>query len=185
MHYQRLHNHGSTESPRRTLLERFTKRYEVDVETACWNWTGASMVRGYGVIRIGRRNEGAHRASWLIHRGEIPSGAFVCHRCDNPRCVNPEHLFLGTSADNVADMDTKGRRRTVLPRLHGEQHPTSKLTEEAVLAIVTEGRAGVTMTSLAFRFGISEAQVRRILTGEHWSHLTGIEHPDAAQGRQR
>lgn len=83
-------------------------------EDGCWNWTGAIGAGGYGSFGSGYRiglPQRAHRASWTIHFGDIPDGIFVCHHCDNPPCVRPSHLFLGTVQDNHADMDAKGRRR--------------------------------------------------------------------------
>jgi len=83
----------------------FDKVHKTD---SCWNWT-ASTRNGYGAFKINGKVEGAHRVSWVLNNGEIPEGLFVCHKCDNPRCVNPEHLFLGTASDNMKDCYNKGR----------------------------------------------------------------------------
>ena len=82
-------------------------------ETGCWEWQGCTSASGYGVINVDSKNKAvvAHRVSYSIHVGPIPDGMFACHRCDNRICINPAHIFIGTAADNNADMDRKGRRR--------------------------------------------------------------------------
>src|SRR5690242_3461462 len=95
---------------RLSLADRLWSRYDV-ADSGCWIFTGSRhKTRGYGSIGLGRRSEGTietHRAAWLVTHGEIPADAFVCHRCDNPPCINPEHLFLGTVEDNNRDMRQK------------------------------------------------------------------------------
>lgn len=126
-HYHRFNLRGSTEDRpvgwgrRRHLHERFWEKVNVNAPGGCWEWTGSRTMagRGYGTIGIGGRSTLAHRVSWEIKNGPIPDGpghhgVCVLHRCDNPPCVRPDHLFLGTQKDNVEDMDTKGRRRNRL-----------------------------------------------------------------------
>jgi hypothetical protein len=119
-HYNRLRNTGTTDDGPRARIDadsRFLKNIEKTL--GCWNWTGAVNAYGYGVITVGGRigkQWKAHRYSWVYHNGTIPEsdgphGTVVMHKCDNRLCVNPDHLELGSQADNVRDMDNKGRRR--------------------------------------------------------------------------
>lgn len=186
MHYKRVRKTGTTENrvqERRPLADRFHEKYKVNDETGCWEWTGA-LTHGYGVINSGGAGKAirAHRVAYELFVGPIPNGdgyhgTCVLHRCDNPRCVNPEHLFLGTNADNVADMDAKGRRVSV-PRTgplldksgmrRGERHPMAKLTTEQVSAIRTSSMAG---TELAAQYGISKSTVSQIRLGKKWASV--------------
>ncbi len=97
--------------PSRPLIERFWEKVAKADGDGCWLWTGAIGKRwGYGTIKSGVRTRSAHRVAWELTNGPIPAGLCVCHRCDTPACVRPTHLFLGTAADNMRDMYTKGRK---------------------------------------------------------------------------
>lgn len=91
------------------LRDRIARRIDVDEVTGCWNWRAPLDREGYGCITVAKKKQRAHRVSYEVYRGEIPAGLLICHRCDNRRCVNPGHFFLGTIADNNKDMTEKGR----------------------------------------------------------------------------
>ena len=156
------------------LIERFHEKWELDKESGCWVWTASTAGKGYGQIKIPgqRRNIYAHQLSYIIHYGEIPSGMMVCHTCDNPRCVKPSHLFLGTAKDNLQDMKLKGRH------LNGAKNAKSKLTDEQVRAIHMLSREGLSQGKLGKTFGVSQGQIFRILKGYRWNHIYQEFNPD-------
>lgn len=132
----------------------------------CWEWCGTRDSHGYGVLSFGGTgHKKAHRVSWELCAGLIPDGLFVCHHCDNPSCVNPAHLFLGTPRDNYEDMVAKGRRA---PLLRGESHPNSVLTWDGVLSARAAWEAGEPQRSIADRLGVSQSSISGALTGETW-----------------
>jgi hypothetical protein len=144
--------------------------------TACWPWTGARSSkrpgRNHGMLSIGGRSVVASRVAWELARGAIPEGLCVLHRCDNPPCCNPGHLYLGTNADNVADRCA--RRRGGGWRIAGENHVEAKLTEDAVLHMRSEYAGGtVSFRELGRRHGVTSQAARYAVTGRTWSHLTG------------
>lgn len=138
----------------RLLLCFVTKVNEAP--SGCWEWQAARDARGYGRIRVNRTSPGAHRVAYRLYKGEIPDGMHVCHSCDNPACVNPDHLWLGTGADNVQDKVNKGRQNK------GMNHGNAKFTPEVVEA-VREARAkhGTAYRKLGKQFGMSEITARR------------------------
>lgn len=142
---------------------------------SCWPWTGISDPDGYGVTRMNRRKYRAHRATWELANGPIPAGMLVCHRCDNPSCCNPAHLFLGAHNDNMVDRDTKGRqpqgerhylRRDPARACRGERHPRAKLSDADARELLSRltGRYGE-QTELAAEYGVSVSLVRKMARG--------------------
>jgi HNH endonuclease len=137
------------------LRERFSSH--VQTGEACWLWTGPLNDDGYGVFHVFGKNRKAHRVAYELSIAD-PGDMCVLHRCDNPRCVRPDHLFLGTHADNMRDCAEKGRA-------------TRKLSPEQVLAIRAGAAAGASQHRLGCEFGISQSMVGRILNGKNWGHL--------------
>ncbi len=136
----------------------------------CWLWTGATMRNGYGVFHARRyRKTVAHRFSWEIHNGPIPEGLFVCHHCDNRNCVRPDHLFVGTNKDNVADMRAKGRGSNGVTR--GEAHWYAKLTEEKVRLARRLFAQGVTPLQIAQRVAVHRDTIYRVVRRKAWKHV--------------
>jgi len=136
---------------------------------ACWVWNGAKDTRGYGVLYTGSNPQNrylAHRLSYHLHKGKFPKESCVLHTCDNRPCVNPEHLFLGTIADNNRDRDKKGR----LVCAKGEKHGEAKLKREEVLLLRKIAKV-VTCRTLGAIFRISHSQAWRIHRGINWTHL--------------
>ena len=166
-------------------LSEIYNHYEVD-ENGCWNWT-RSKNKGYGVVNAMNRTFGAHRVSYELSIGPTPAGASVCHRCDNPACINPEHLWLGSHAENMADMKSKGRNSTP-PVSRGDDHwlrkypdrvpmgeqvRTSKLTAEQVTALRIDYCAGAGRAELASKYGVSPLSIHDYVSGGAWAHLLG------------
>lgn len=147
------------------LMDRFWVK--VDQSGGCWLWTARRNAGGYGTFQVGPKSVLAHRFSWEMHNGPIEAGMCVCHRCDTRACVRPDHLFLGTYADNVRDMFGKGRGR----KARGEGSGRSKVTEADVAEIFRMRAAGLTQKRIAEAVGISQTQVSKICLGVSWRHL--------------
>jgi hypothetical protein len=173
-HYQRFKKYGSTENRKWSqapLEERFWMRVDKRGPEECWEWAG-QKINGYGRISLGKKSEGsdgAHRLSWLFaNKGQsIPTGMHIMHSCDNPGCVNPSHLSIGTPKENAHDMIRKGRKRVVAPV--GEGNGKSLINAEIVRQIKqsTDSHA-----ALARRFNVSPNCIRGVRIGRTWSHVT-------------
>ena len=136
----------------------------------CWLWTGGKTSAGYGIIGVNYKSIGVHRFSYELHNGPIPPGHFVCHHCDNPACVNPDHLFLGTPQDNMDDKIAKGRAvYSHKPRASGEAHHNSKLTwaqVDEMRALYATGKHSI--ASLAARYNVTRANASFIVKWRTW-----------------
>ena len=149
-----------------TVEERFWKF--VTKTHSCWLWAGCKNRKGYGRFAVAHGNTvQAHRFAWSVRNGPAPEAMLVCHRCDTPNCVNPDHLFLGTPQDNSSDMVTKGRSKG--PSLTGERNPAAKFTKKQIQAIrrlyVSSRRS---QNELARDFGVSQSTVSRIVNFHNW-----------------
>jgi hypothetical protein len=161
---------------------RFESRIDRSVEGGCWIWVGGRFKTGYGSFSPshGKRLK-AHRVSYELACGPIPPGMFVCHHCDNPPCVNPAHLFVGTPRDNMEDARRKGRLAAgerSWSRMHPERlargvhNGNSKLGDDDIREILRSYNAGeLTQVELSARFGVGQTTISEIVRGEHWKHL--------------
>jgi hypothetical protein len=148
-----------------TLRDRFEAKYIPEPNTGCWLWTAVCTEKGYGKFRADNRKIArAHRVSYELYIGDIPKGMFVCHKCDNPGCVNPDHLFIGTAADNTNDMMKKGRGVF----LKGERHGRARFSEDDIVAIRADTRSQI---EIAKEYGVHESTISHIKTRRTWSHV--------------
>lgn len=148
----------------------------------CWEWVGTRRRDGYGVFWSGERQVRAHRFAWELQNGPVPFGLSLCHSCDNPPCVRPDHLFVGTQRENLADMTRKGRRRTRGKEQRGMRNTAAKLTDEQVAHIKGMAAAGHYQDDIAARFGITRANVSYI-TRKTWTHVEPVPYPPAVRDR--
>lgn len=151
----------------RPAIDRFNVKWRMNPLTGCWIWTAKRDADGYGAMWGGKElgkedNIQAHRVAWMLHRGSIPEGKLVCHKCDNRACVCPDHLFLGTEADNSADMVKKGRSR------RGSILGRSSITERDIPFIRNSTMKG---TELAAMFGVGTAAISCIRLRKKWKHV--------------
>lgn len=131
----------------------------------CWEWMAYKNPSGYGQTKIGGRNGKhilAHRLSWIVHYGEIKDGMHVCHKCDNPSCVNPKHLFLGTNLDNIKDRMAKGRSKAPWKGVPREKHPSCKVTDAQIFEMVMLRKSGKSISMIAPMFGITKRHISKL-----------------------
>uniref|UniRef100_A0A6H1ZB63 Putative homing endonuclease n=1 Tax=viral metagenome TaxID=1070528 RepID=A0A6H1ZB63_9ZZZZ len=157
------------------LDERFWSKVNKDTPSGCWEWTANKNNKGYGRFTVDSYagKQLAHRLAYKDAFGPIPKDGLILHSCDNPACVNPAHLRIGTHKANVADMDERGRRNP--PHLKGETNPSSKLTDIQVIEIRRAYIAGEKRESIGPRYGLSPLSVSDITSGRAWKHLLGVD----------
>lgn len=153
---------------RQTIDELFWNHVVMDDSDPdlCWKWNGKIHTRGYGIFTFRGKEQYAHRHSLSLHNGSIPDGLQALHKCDNPPCCNPRHLYAGTHLNNMADMVSRGRN------VRGEDVGTAKLTAESVaqvkLLLSVKGRS---RRSIGLLYGVSETAIRKIANGDSWAHV--------------
>lgn len=147
----------------------FWKKVTVGLPDECWEWQTGKDKDGYGVFWIDDKSIRAHRFSYKFHYGEIPDDKCVCHHCDNPSCVNPAHLFVGTNIDNIIDKQKKNRCYRPL----GEKAVHAKLTDKNVYTIRILCNDGISRKRLSVLFGICKSQIEFIVRGKAWPHVGG------------
>lgn len=169
--------------PTLPLKERLYSKIKVDPISGCWEWTGAKDKAGYGRINVGSRKdksrhcERAHRLSYTLSVGKIPDGMEVCHKCDNPSCINPDHLFVGTRQDNVDDRERKGRNVVKT----GEESKRSKLTKKDVKNARWErAHKGTSYQKLADKYGVAKKTIQNAIKGVNWKCVSYIPEPPEA-----
>ena len=158
----------ATEEERTLHIRDYYEKNVIRNETGCWDWKKKCKTDKYVRMNYCRNQPklSAHIYSWIIHNGQIPPGMLVCHKCDNGRCTNPEHLFLGSHRENVNDMIAKYRH------CHGESHGCSKLTSEQVKQIKELCKSNVSSVKIAKEFNVSKTSVLRIKNSVTWKHVS-------------
>jgi len=146
------------------MKERFWSKVDTGSSDECWEWQAHTHEKGYGQFKLDGQMRWAHRVARELCGGPIPDDYYVLHECDNPACVNPNHLYVGDQQDNMDDMVERGRSN------EGEEHQNSKLTEDDVKEMLDKAD-DETNTALADEYGVHRSTVSEIVNGKRWSHL--------------
>lgn len=151
------------------LGEQFAAKFHASYQTGegCWEWAQTKFANGYGAVCYGGRVLQAHRVSYVLEHGSVETSKFVCHKCDNPACVRPDHLFLGTQKQNMADMLTKGRGNV----RHGEYSGSAKLNDGKVRFARIAHQCGMTYTRIGQIFGVSYKTIEQAVKRQRWAHV--------------
>lgn len=149
--------------------QNFWNKVEVSGADECWNWIGAKDTNGYGNVKCGRQVTKAHRIAYTLHYGEWPANFMVCHKCDNPSCCNPNHLWKGTGFDNMQDCATKGRNRYAV--MFGETNPNSKLSKDQAIQAITLIAQGLTNKRIGHMLGVTHSMISCIRLDKAWPEL--------------
>jgi len=147
------------------------------VSDGCWEWSGYKNKSGYGFTRVGGRGSKgvlAHRLSWVLHHREIPDGLHVLHRCDNPSCVNPNHLFLGTNQDNINDRVSKGRSSHWISFAIRNEHPRMKVTESQLVEMIDRRSRGEKVKDIAAVYGVTKEHASRLIGKQQKGGCFGV-----------
>ena len=148
-------------------IARFWSKVKIGSPDECWEWQACTFNKSYGLLQLKNGATQAHRISWTIEFGVIQEDMCVCHKCDNTKCVNPDHLFLGTVAENNQDRAKKGRSGDS----SGEKNPGAKLKKEDVLEIRILLSQKISQRKIAKKFGVGKTAIARIFQGTHWKGI--------------
>lgn len=156
---------GHSGAPKRKLHDVFMQHFAPGKSDECWDWQGPRFVTGYGRINLRGEYLLAHRVSYQIHKGKIAKDLEICHKCDRPICVNPEHLFEGTHQQNMDDMWAKGRVRV------GEDRKDARLTNDIVKEIRRMASEGIIQAEIARKFNLDQGHIYQIIKRKIWKHI--------------
>jgi len=151
-------------------LEEIFDNYTIDKTTNCWNWNRAIDSSGYGAVKYCGKKHNVHRLVWMLLHDNLEKGICVCHKCDNRKCINPDHLFIGTQSDNMKDCVNKGRYFSNVIR--GEKNSWSKLSSKQVIEIrqLKESKK-ISNKEIAKQYKVGYTAISKIIRGENWKHI--------------
>ena len=157
----------ATNEQKADRMRKTFDKYVIRNGEYCWKWKGCITPGGYSAINVYRKKEQAHRVSWMIYKGEIPDGMFVCHRCSNRECTNPEHLFIGTHQDNMKDMLNKGRKFIK----SGSKYNFAKLNEKKIIKIMKMIHSRYSDRQISEQFNVTRPTITNIRNRKAWKHV--------------